>query len=146
MLTNGDLDHCLGLLSLRESHPLVVYATDAVRDGFREGNVLFRTLERFPDQVTWRRARARPRAAARRERRRCASTAVPVPGKLPIHLEGRARAVARGQRRPAYPRRARRRALAYFSGGRRGRRRRRCRARRARTRVLRRHVLVRATS
>ena len=29
VLTNGDLDHCLGLLSLRESHPLRVYATDA---------------------------------------------------------------------------------------------------------------------
>ena len=39
---------CLGLLSLRESHPLVIYATDAVRAGFTEGNVLYRTLERFP--------------------------------------------------------------------------------------------------
>jgi pyrroloquinoline quinone biosynthesis protein B len=36
LLTNGDMDHCLGLLSLRESHPLVVYATDAVRAGFTE--------------------------------------------------------------------------------------------------------------
>lgn len=27
VLTNGDLDHCLGLLSLRESHPLTIYAT-----------------------------------------------------------------------------------------------------------------------
>ena len=54
LLTNGDLDHCLGLLSLRESHPLVVYATDAVRAGFTSGNVLYRTLERFPGQVTWR--------------------------------------------------------------------------------------------
>src|SRR3954454_8952938 len=27
VLTNGDLDHCLGLLSLRESHPLQLYAT-----------------------------------------------------------------------------------------------------------------------
>ncbi|MGH7380471.1 MAG: MBL fold metallo-hydrolase, partial [Candidatus Methylomirabilales bacterium] len=25
LLTNGDLDHCLGLFSLRESHPLVIY-------------------------------------------------------------------------------------------------------------------------
>src|SRR5919197_4517811 len=54
VLTNGDLDHCLGLLSLRESHPLVVYATDAVQRGFTGGNVLYRTLERFPGQVTWR--------------------------------------------------------------------------------------------
>src|SRR5690242_5395279 len=33
VLTNGDLDHCLGLFSLRESTPLVLYATDAVRRG-----------------------------------------------------------------------------------------------------------------
>ena len=54
LFTNGDLDHTLGLLSLRESHPLVVYATEPVRRGFIEGNVLYRTLERFPGQVTWR--------------------------------------------------------------------------------------------
>src|SRR5436853_5582084 len=54
LLTNGDLDQCLGLLSLRESHPLVLYATEAVRRGFVEGNVLYRTLERFPGQATWR--------------------------------------------------------------------------------------------
>ncbi len=47
VLTNGDLDHCLGLLSLRESHPITVYATDSVRIGFTEGNLLYRTLERF---------------------------------------------------------------------------------------------------
>src|SRR5262249_17569220 len=54
VLTNGDLDHTLGLLSLRESHPLVVYATERVAQGFTEGNVLYRTLQRFPGQVTWR--------------------------------------------------------------------------------------------
>ena len=53
VLTNGDLDHCLGLLSLRESQPLVLYATPRVRSGFTEGNVLYRTLERFDGQVTW---------------------------------------------------------------------------------------------
>src|SRR5437016_3111129 len=53
LLTNGDLDHCLGLLSLRESHRLIVYATDPVERGFTRGNVLYRTLERFPGQVTW---------------------------------------------------------------------------------------------
>src|SRR5437773_159836 len=53
LLGNGDLDHCLGLLSLRESHPLSAYTTAAVRRGFCEGNVLYRTLERFPNQVRW---------------------------------------------------------------------------------------------
>lgn len=90
VLTNGDLDHTLGLLSLRESHPLVVYATDAVRRGFTERNVLYRTLERFPGQVTWRRlvcgeeidltADGAPSGLRIK--------AVSVPGKPPIHLEG----------------------------------------------------------
>jgi len=91
VLTNGDLDHCLGLLSLRESHPVVVYATERVRRGFTEGNVLYRTLQRFPGQVTWRTLEpdkemelsgldGRPSGLAVK--------AVPAPGKPPIHLEG----------------------------------------------------------
>jgi pyrroloquinoline quinone biosynthesis protein B len=90
-LTNGDLDHCLGLLSLRESYPLTVYATDRVRRGFTEDNVLYRTLQRFAGQVTWRvlkpgheeemTAAGRPTGLV--------LSALAVPGKLPIHLEGR---------------------------------------------------------
>ena len=91
VLTNGDLDHCLGLLSLRESHPVVVYATERVRRGFTEGNVLYRTLQRFPGQVTWRTLEpdkgmelsgldGRPSGLVVK--------AVPAPGKPPIHLEG----------------------------------------------------------
>ena len=91
LLTNGDLDHTLGLLSLRESHPLVVYATERVRRGFTEGNPLYRTLQRFPSQVTW-----RPLALGREEvlaggdgrESGLLVEAVAVPGKLPIHLEG----------------------------------------------------------
>ena len=91
-LTNGDLDHCLGLLSLRESHPLVVYATEPVFRGFTEGNVLFRTLQRFPEQVTW-----RPLKVGREDEILGAGARpsgllvepVPVPGKPPLHLEGR---------------------------------------------------------
>jgi pyrroloquinoline quinone biosynthesis protein B len=85
-LTNGDLDHCLGLLSLRESHPLTVYATEAVRAGFTAGNVLYRTLERFAGQVTWQGLELeheQPVAEAG-----LAVTAVAAPGKLPLHLEG----------------------------------------------------------
>lgn len=52
VLTNGDLDHTLGLLSLRESQPLALYATARVHRGFSHGNVLYRTLERFEGQVT----------------------------------------------------------------------------------------------
>jgi pyrroloquinoline quinone biosynthesis protein B len=90
VLTNGDLDHTLGLLSLRESHPLVVYATERVRRGFTEGSVLYRTLQRFPTQVTWRPlALGAERELTDTEGRDSGLSieAVPVPGKLPIHLE-----------------------------------------------------------
>lgn len=53
VLTNGDLDHVLGLLLLRESQRLSVYATPRVVAGLRQ-NAALRTLERFPDQVRWR--------------------------------------------------------------------------------------------
>ena len=53
VLTNGDLDHCLGLLSLRESQPLALYSTERILRGFSEGNVLYRTLQRFDGQVSW---------------------------------------------------------------------------------------------
>jgi pyrroloquinoline quinone biosynthesis protein B len=89
VLTNGDLDHVLGLLSLRESHPLTVLATDAVRRGFTEGNVLYRTLQRFEGQVTWQRlALDEPLVVG--SSRADALTLLPfaVPGKRPIHLEG----------------------------------------------------------
>jgi len=91
VLTNGDLDHCLGLLSLRESHPLQLYATRGVEQGFREGNVLFRTLQRFDGQL-----RFRPLELDRSEalllpdgsESGLTIEAISVPGKLPIHLEG----------------------------------------------------------
>jgi len=86
VLTNGDLDHCLGLLSLRESHPITVLATAEVRRGFTAGNVLYRTLERFPGQVTWR--ALVPNATL--ECAELAIEAVAAPGKAPIHLEGAA--------------------------------------------------------
>jgi len=91
LLTNGDLDHTLGLLSLRESHPLVVYATEAVRRGFVESNVLYRTLQRFPGQVTWRTLTLGSEVALSDgdgDPSGLSVEALAVPGKLPIHLEG----------------------------------------------------------
>lgn len=90
-LTNGDLDHCLGLLSLRENHRLVLYATDSVRRGFTEGNVFYRTLQRFAGQVTWRTLKLdveEPVSDAAGRPSELTVTAVAAPGKLPIHLEG----------------------------------------------------------
>ena len=90
LFTNGDLDHTLGLLSLRESHPLIVYATEPVRRGFIEGNVLYKTLERFPGQVTWRPLKAgREEAIVDAAGKEIGLTveAVAIPGKPPVHLE-----------------------------------------------------------
>jgi pyrroloquinoline quinone biosynthesis protein B len=87
LFTNGDLDHCLGLLSLRESHPLVVHATAAVRDGFRHGNVLYRTLERFAGQIDWRVMRLAEEQALGGEATRLRVTAHPIAGNLPLHLK-----------------------------------------------------------
>jgi pyrroloquinoline quinone biosynthesis protein B len=87
LFSNGDLDHCLGLLSLRESHPLVVHATAAMRDGFRQGNVLYRTLERFAGQIDWRVVTAGTEQALGSEATRLQVTAVPIAGNLPLHLK-----------------------------------------------------------
>jgi len=91
VLTNGDLDHTLGLFSLRENTSLTLHATESVRRGLVEGNTLFRTLQRFPGQSTWARLvldaptellgpGGRPTGVT--------VTAVPLPGKVPKHLEG----------------------------------------------------------
>ncbi len=90
VLTNGDVDHCLGLFSLRENQPLTLYATDAVRAGIVEGNLLYRTMQRFSEQVTW---RALPldrevSLAGGDGPTLLAATAIAVPGKRPIHLDG----------------------------------------------------------
>jgi pyrroloquinoline quinone biosynthesis protein B len=53
VLANADVDHTLGLLLLRELHPLRVYATASVRRILREDNSMFAMLQRVPNQVTW---------------------------------------------------------------------------------------------
>jgi pyrroloquinoline quinone biosynthesis protein B len=91
VLTNGDLDHVLGLFTLRESYPLVVYATDAVWRGLVEHNVFMRTLQRFEGQVTFRPlvpGEETPIACAGGEPTGLFLTARPVRGKLPVHLVG----------------------------------------------------------
>jgi pyrroloquinoline quinone biosynthesis protein B len=91
VLTNGDLDHVLGLFSLREGQRLAVYATEAVRRGFVEGNSLARTLARFPGQVSWRDiAEGAACALADPDGAPLGLTlhAAPAPGRPPPHLKG----------------------------------------------------------
>jgi pyrroloquinoline quinone biosynthesis protein B len=85
-LTNGDMDHVAGLLSLRESQPFSVLATERVRAGLVERNVLLRTLARTPDQVTWRRFELGRELVL--EDLGLGITPVAAPGKLPVHLMG----------------------------------------------------------
>lgn len=89
VLTNGDLDHVLGLFSLRESTSLVVYATDAVWRGL-EASVFLRTFARFPGHFRGRRLMLGeeielegPDGSSLGLRIR----AIPLPGKPPLHLE-----------------------------------------------------------
>lgn len=119
LLTNGDLDHCLGLLSLRESHPLVVYATARVRHGFIEGNVLYRTLQRVPGQVTWRTLKIGLQEDLRGVDGRPSGLtveAVGIPGKLPVHLEGLAQSDPEDNVGFRIRESGARRVLAYASG------------------------------
>jgi pyrroloquinoline quinone biosynthesis protein B len=85
LLTNGDLDHVLGLFSLRESWPLVLYATTAVRKGLEERNAIFRTLQRFPEHTTWRELELEREIPLEPG---LTVTARAVRGKQPVHLVG----------------------------------------------------------
>jgi pyrroloquinoline quinone biosynthesis protein B len=90
-LTNGDLDHVVGLFTLRESHPLVVYATEAVWRGLVDHNVMMRTLQRFDRQITWHKlvlGVEMPMVDAQGAPTGLFVTARPMKGKSPIHLEG----------------------------------------------------------
>ncbi len=91
VLTNGDLDHCLGLFSLRESTPLVVHATSAVFDGLFATNTIARTLQRFDGQLTHRRLELgveTPLSLPSGEPSGLSVVARAAAGKLPVHLMG----------------------------------------------------------
>lgn len=92
LLTNGDLDHVLGLFSLRESWPLAVYATAPVWSGL-EASVFVRTLRRFDGQLVVRTLELGEEAVladAAGGSLGLRVRAFALPGKLPIHLAGRA--------------------------------------------------------
>jgi len=53
LLTNADIDHITGLLSLREFQPLCLYSTKQVMDWVLESNAVFRAIRLLPSQCTW---------------------------------------------------------------------------------------------
>jgi len=90
MLTNADLDQCLGLLSLRESQPLHIYATESVRQAVTTGNRFYGALSRTPGQVTWHELKLYASQTLLTPDGRSSQlvvTAIPVPGKAPLYLE-----------------------------------------------------------
>lgn len=53
LLTNAEIDHIAGLLSLRESQPLCLYSTRQVRDWVLDSNSAFQALFRPPTNNLW---------------------------------------------------------------------------------------------
>ena len=92
VLTNGDMDHVLGLFSMRESQPLALYATPPVWKGL-EASILVRTLKRFEGQVVFRPlgiGQEIELADAAGEPLGIRVRPFAAPGKLPVHLVGHA--------------------------------------------------------
>ena len=82
IVTNGDVDHVAGLLTLREKTPFELFATPATR-AVLDANPIFRVLDP---------ALVRPRAIAPEVPFQplpgLTVTAYAVPGKVPLYLEG----------------------------------------------------------
>jgi pyrroloquinoline quinone biosynthesis protein B len=81
-LSNGDVDHVAGLLTLREGQPFSIYASEAVLKGL-QGNAIFRVLdpvlvERTPVALD----------TPLQTRAGLEVTAFAVPGKVPLYEEG----------------------------------------------------------
>jgi pyrroloquinoline quinone biosynthesis protein B len=92
VVTNGDLDHVLGLFSLRESWPLALYVTPAVLRGL-ERSAFIRTLRRFEGQLVVRELALGAKvelADPNGEPLALSVIARPMAGKLPVHLVGQA--------------------------------------------------------
>jgi pyrroloquinoline quinone biosynthesis protein B len=91
VLTNADVDHCLGLFVLREDSGLAIHGTRAVLDALRQNDALCRTLERRPEQTRWSvlpLGRGAPLLGADGAPTGLFVEVVSVPGKLPPHLVG----------------------------------------------------------
>ena len=89
MLTNADVDHVAGLLSLRESQPLLIYATETVRGWVIGSNAIFRVLNVAPKQSRWEKIdldKTRPLIGLDGTASGILLEAFAVPGKPPAYL------------------------------------------------------------
>ena len=86
-LTNGDVDHIAGLLNLRESHPLTIYATKKVLNILKKG-IVFDVLN--PEFVERREVSLNETIALKDKDNNSVGIEVevfPVPGKIALYLE-----------------------------------------------------------
>jgi pyrroloquinoline quinone biosynthesis protein B len=90
LLPSAELDAALGLLLLRESQPLTIYATPAVRQILVCDNSLFQVLRRHPGQSQWIDISPGARFALRDSEIRCCAISADggFPGFTPEHRIG----------------------------------------------------------
>jgi pyrroloquinoline quinone biosynthesis protein B len=87
MLTNGDVDHVAGLLTLRESQPLVLYATDRVLSALKQNKIFDVLNPEFVDRIALMLESPTNLTAKDGTPLGLTVEAFPVPGKVALYLE-----------------------------------------------------------
>jgi pyrroloquinoline quinone biosynthesis protein B len=90
LLTNADLDHCLGLLLIREGERLAIHCATRVRESLQQGLAMGTLLEHYAG-ATWLEPPEllAPLLSSAGQPSGVRYAAFPVPGKPPRYLEGR---------------------------------------------------------
>lgn len=82
LLTNGDIDHVAGLLTLREMQPFTMFATQGIHDVIRDNPIFAAVNASVVPRVTITLNEPTEIAPG------LTATLFPVPGKVPLYLEG----------------------------------------------------------
>jgi pyrroloquinoline quinone biosynthesis protein B len=93
VLTNADIDHTVGLLSLRESQPLRIYSTSRVKEFTLGSNAMFRALMVSTSPCAWEEIKlleSWPLVGVSGDGTGLSVEAFPLPSKVPLYFEGAA--------------------------------------------------------
>ncbi len=82
LVTNGDIDHVAGLLTLREMQPFSLFATGAIHDVLSQNTIFDALNPSVVDRQTIATGQSFDLAPG------LSATLFPVPGKVPLYLEG----------------------------------------------------------
>ncbi len=82
LVTNGDIDHVAGLLTLREMQPFSLYATGAIHEVLSKNTIFDALNSSVVDRQTIATEQSFELAPG------LSATLFPVPGKVPLYLEG----------------------------------------------------------